>query len=141
MSKRTIMKKVFRNYKVHIPSEEVEIAIKELTPKAYQLLIYYYSKNDGYIFNNGTIAELLNISTRQLSTYHKELKEKKYLHIQKGDVTVYFIGKEAVSNYDNNGISSTNNRVETSLRDEEKPAIVTSTADKIADPTDENLFS
>jgi len=113
--KRTIMKKIYKQHKIQLPSEEIEMAMKELSPKAFQLLTYYYSKSDGYVFYNQVIAELLNISTRQLSTYHKELKDKRYLHIQKGDVTIYFIGKSAVEDFHNNGISSSNDKVEKSF--------------------------
>ena len=94
------MKKVYKQFRVQIPQEEIEGALSELTPRAYQLLIYYYSKNDGFIFDNKVIANILSISTRQLSTYHKELREKKYLRIQRGATTIYFVGKNAVLEYE-----------------------------------------
>ncbi len=97
------MKKIYGKYYVKIPQEDIEQAMIDLSPKAFQLLTYYFSKNDGFIFSNDIMADLMSISKRQLSTYHRELKQKGYLAIQKGDVTVYFIGKTAVREYNDDG--------------------------------------
>ena len=82
-----------------IPQTELTTAMTELSIGAYKLLMYYYSKRDGWIFNDDNIAVTIDTSVRQLKKFRKELIDKKYLLIQKGQVDVYFIGKLAVDKF------------------------------------------
>jgi len=85
-----------------IPSDEIVIAARELSPKAYQLLMYYYSKSDGWKFDDDEIAKSLGIgSSRMVKQYRKELISKNYLWIAQGELTVYIVGRQAVENFKN----------------------------------------
>jgi len=93
-----------------IPQDEAITAIKDLTPKAYQLLIYYYSKNDGWNFEDKEIADTLDTTERMIKKYRKELIDKEYLWIMKGELSVYFVGRKAVydfSKYDDKNNTQT----------------------------------
>jgi len=82
-----------------IPQDEALTAMKDLTPKAYQLLIYYYSKVDGWRFEDKEIAETLGTTERMIKKYRKELIDLDYLWIMRGDLTVYFVGRKAVYDF------------------------------------------
>ena len=83
----------------NIPTKELLSAMKDLTPKAYQLLMYHYAKSDGWEFNEEEIAKELDISPRMVKQYRKELIDKDYLMISKGEVSIYFVGRDAVLNF------------------------------------------
>lgn len=82
-----------------IPQAEITKALKELSSGAYRLLTYYYSRNDGWIFNDKNIADTLGSSERQVKRYRKELIDEGYLLIHKGQTDVYFIGQGAVKKF------------------------------------------
>lgn len=84
---------------IYIPQAEITRALKELSQGAFRLLTYYYSRRDGWVFKDENIAETLNTSVRMVKRYRKELIDKKYLLIQKGEVDVYFIGQKAVERF------------------------------------------
>jgi hypothetical protein len=84
-----------------IPQAEIALMIKELSSGAKDLLMYYYSRNDGWIFVEKNIASYIGTSERQLKKFRKELVDNGYLFIQKGQVDVYFIGKLAVHKFKN----------------------------------------
>ena len=83
-------------YTCRIPTDEAITAMKDLSSGAYKLLIYYYSKSTGWSFNDQDIADTLGVSIRRLKELHKELKDKGYLLILKGEVNNYFVGRKAV---------------------------------------------
>jgi len=97
--KTTLLEKSRRTYMSSIPADELLSAMKDLTPKAYQLLMYHYSKNSGWNFNDLEIAESLGISERMVKQYRRELIEKDYLMIIKGKVDLYFIGRQSVLDF------------------------------------------
>ena len=96
-TKQTLLEHSRSKYMTSIPQDEALLAIKDLTPKAYQLLIYYYSKQSGWNFDEKEMAETVDIpNTRALKKYRKELIDKEYLFITGSNPTVYFIGRKAV---------------------------------------------
>jgi len=97
--KTTLIKHSRRPYMTSIPQNEALTAMKDLNPKAYQLLIYYYSRLDGWKFDDEEIARTIGTTERMVKTYRKELIEKEYLWIAKGDLTVYFVGRKAVGEF------------------------------------------
>jgi len=97
--KSTLLKHSRGGYMTTIPQDEALTAIKDLSPKAYQLLIYYYSKNDGWNFDDEEIADTLATTARMIKQYRKELIDKEYLWIIKGELTVYFVGRKAVYDF------------------------------------------
>ena len=96
---KAVLKKSETKYMARIPQTELTSAMTELSIGAYKLLMYYYSKRDGWVFNDDNIAATIDTSVRQLKKFRKELIDKKYLLIQKGQVDVYFIGKLAVDKF------------------------------------------
>lgn len=84
------------HYTCKIPTDEAITAMTDLSSGAYKLLIYYYSKSTGWHFDDKDIASTIGVSVRRLQELHKELKDKKYLLILKGDVNNYFVGRGAV---------------------------------------------
>ena len=83
-----------------IPQDEAITAIKDLTPKAYQMLIYYYSRTSGWNFTDEEMIETLDVvNKRALMKYRRELIEKEYLWITGSDPVVYFVGRKSVSDY------------------------------------------
>ena len=101
MANKAVLKKSETKFMAKIPQVELTKAMKELSIGAYKLLMYYYSRRDGWKFEDHNIAETIGTSTRQIKKFRKELIEKKYLLIQKGQVDVYFIGKLAVEKFEN----------------------------------------
>lgn len=87
-----------------IPQVELIEAMSELSTGAYKLLMYYYSRNDGWVFVDDNIAKAINSSARQVKKFRKELTDKGYLLVQKGQVDVYFIGKLAVRRFINSEV-------------------------------------
>jgi len=96
---KAILKKSKGRYMASIPQVEITEAMSTLTNGAYKLLMYYYSRNDGWVFNDDNIAKAINSSARQVKKFRKELVEKEYLLIQRGSVDVYFIGQLAVKQF------------------------------------------
>lgn len=105
MSNKTLLKKSKGKYMASIPQRELVEAMKELSNGAYKLLMYYYSRNDGWKFNEDNMAKAIDSSVRQLKKYRKELIDAKYLLIQTGKVDVYFIGKLAVKQFEEDDYS------------------------------------
>ena len=96
---KSILKKSETKFMTRIPQAEIADMIKDLSHGAKDLLMYYYSRNDGWRFIDKNIAAYIGTSERQLKKFRKELIDKEYLFIQKGEVDVYFIGKLAVSTF------------------------------------------
>ena len=87
---------------VSISQKDILNGIKDLTPKAFQLLMYFFTKRNGWIFLDDEISNALNISIRQLRTYRAELIANEYLLIiNHKDMVTYFVGKYAVLNWKN----------------------------------------
>lgn len=86
---------------VNIPQKELTEAMKELSNGAYKLLMYYYSRRDGWVFLDKNIANTIGTSERQLKKFRKELIDNHYLLIQRGSVDVYFVGQLAVLRFIN----------------------------------------
>ena len=99
---KSILKKSKGRYMASIPQAEITGAMRELSNGAYKLLMYYYSRNDGWVFVDDNIASAINSSTRQVKKFRKELIDSGYLLIQKGQVDVYFIGRLSVNQFINN---------------------------------------
>ena len=96
---KSILKKSKGRYMASIPQVEITEAMRELSNGAYKLLMYYYSRNDGWVFVDDNIATAIRSSSRQVKKFRKELVDHGYLLIQKGQVDVYFIGKLAVKQF------------------------------------------
>ena len=82
-----------------IPSDELATAHKDLSPKAYVLLMYYYSKGTTWEWIDKNMAKDLSMSTRTLKLYRNELITKDYLFIVKGEINNVFIGRQAVMDW------------------------------------------
>ena len=89
------------SYKCQAPADEIRYAMKELSANAYKLLMFYYSVNTGWNFDDEQIAHTLGVSTKTMKTVRKELIDKKYLLIIRGSIDNYFIGKRAVFEWEN----------------------------------------
>lgn len=96
---KSILKKSKGKYMASIPQIEITEAMRELSNGAYKLLMYYYSRNDGWVFIDDNIANAINSSARQVKKFRKELIDTGYLLIQRGQVDVYFIGRLAVKQF------------------------------------------
>lgn len=99
MANKSITKKKESKYMARIPQAEITTSMKELSAGAFKLLMYHYSRNDGWIFKDENIAKAIDSTERMVKQYRKELIEKGYLLIQKGQVDVYFVGKGAVDQF------------------------------------------
>jgi len=82
-----------------ISQKEIVHSMKELSSSAFKLLMYYYSRNDGWIFKDSEIAKAIDSTERMVKKYRKELIDNGYLLIQRGEVDVYFIGKDSVQEF------------------------------------------
>lgn len=102
MANKCVIKKKETKYMARIPQAEISLAMQELSATAFKLLMYYYSKNDGWVFIDKNIAKAIGSSERMVKEYRKELIKHKYLLIQKGQVDVYFVGKGAVEQFEQN---------------------------------------
>lgn len=102
---KAVLTKSKGKYMAQIPQAEISKGLQELSQGAFRLLTYYYSRRDGWVFKDENIAKTLNTSARMVKKYRKELIDKKYLLIQKGEVDVYFIGQKAVEKFLNPDIS------------------------------------
>jgi len=99
MAKSAVFKKTKVKYMTNIPQAEAVAAMKDLSNGAYKLLIYYYSRRDGWVFDDEVIANTIGSSARQVKKFRKELISGEYLLVQKGAVDVYFVGKGAVRKF------------------------------------------
>ena len=98
---KSVLKKSETKYMAKIPQAEIVEAMKDLSNGAYKLLMYYYSRRDGWRFIDANIADAIDSSERQVKKFRKELIDKQYLLVQRGQVDVYFIGKLAVDKFKN----------------------------------------
>jgi hypothetical protein len=121
MANKAILKKTETKFMARIPQQEIIGAMKELSSGAYKLLMYYYSRRDGWEFIDENIANAIGTSPRQVKKFRKELIDTKYLLIQKGSIDVYFIGKLSVEKF----LSPTH---DTTVDDETHEPLVTSTS-------------
>ena len=96
---KAIFKKIKRGHMASIPQKEIIKTMVELSTGGFKLLMYYYSRSDGFRFSDDKIARAIGSSERQVKKFRKELTEKKYLLIQKGEVDVYFVGEYAVEEF------------------------------------------
>ncbi len=83
----------------HIPSDELATAHKDLSAKAYVLLMYYYSKGDRWEWIDDNMARDLDMTIRKLREYRNELIKSDYLYIVKGPINNVFIGRQAVMDF------------------------------------------
>ena len=74
--KTTLLKHSRRKFMASIPSDEIVIAARELSPKAYQLLMYYYSKSDGWKFDDDEIAKSLGIGANMLYRWKQDIESQ-----------------------------------------------------------------
>lgn len=89
-------------YNSTIPSDELITAMTDLSSGAYKLLIYYYSRRTGWNFDDVEIAKTIGVTDRRVKELRKELTDKKYILILKGNpIDNYFIGRKAVQEWDN----------------------------------------
>ena len=96
---KAVLTKSKGKYMAQIPQAEITKGLQELSQGAFRLLTYYYSRRDGWVFNDENIAKTLSTSIRMVKKYRKELIDNRYLLIQRGEVDVYFIGQVAVSRF------------------------------------------
>lgn len=86
----------------NIHNVDLEHAYIELKTNAFKILIYFYSKGDGWVFNNEIIAKLMDLKVRTVQELIKVLENKGYLLQQKGkrgEIRVYLVGKKLVGEY------------------------------------------
>jgi len=102
---KAVLTKSKGKYMAQIPQAEITKGLKELSQGAFRLLTYYYSRRDGWVFNDENIATTLHTSVRMVKKYRKELIDNQYLLIQRGQVDVYFIGQVAVARFLNPDLS------------------------------------
>ena len=95
----TINTRSRRQYMASIPSDEIVTAAKDLTGKAYILLMYYYSKGDNWTWVDENMASDLGFTIRKIREYRNELIAKDYLLVFKGTITNVIIGREAVMKF------------------------------------------
>ena len=81
----------------HIPTNEILQAMTDLSPKAFQLLVYYYNTYDGFTFSDKSICNKVGVSDRMLGIYTKELMDKGYLLIYEGKIRNIFVGQSEVN--------------------------------------------
>lgn len=94
-------------YRCRIPTHEAIDAMKDLSSGAFKLLIYYYSKSTGWEFKDAEIADTLGITVKRLGELKKELVDKDYLLVERGqNIDNYFIGRQAVRNWKDPDMSS-----------------------------------
>jgi len=99
---RAFIKHSRTQFNLIMPEQESEDALKELTGNGFKLLCYYYCKKDGWFFNDEETAKAIGIKTRTLTdTTKKELVNKKYLKIIKGQRDIYLVGRKEVIKDDN----------------------------------------
>ncbi len=86
----------------NIHTYDLDLAFEELKGNAFKIFIYFYSKNDGWVFDNEVIARLMDLKERTVRELIKELETKGYIYQQRGkpgEISVYLVGKKPVEEY------------------------------------------
>ena len=101
MIKKSILKKTRKpgQFNMQQPVKEVVRALDELSPDAFRMLAYMYTKSDNWIFNNVDFQKALGIAESTVKKKLKELRDNNYYYECKGKVIIYFIGLNAVKDY------------------------------------------
>ncbi len=90
-----------------LPTDELINSIRHLSAKAHHLLMYYYTKFDGWTFDDLNIAKEIGLpNERAVKKYRKELIDSGYLYITGKNPTIYFVGKASVLDFKDNNIRS-----------------------------------
>jgi len=99
--KPTILKRTLDNgdFRSMQSLQEISKGISELSPLAFKMLGYLYTKSDNWKFNNKDFQNKLGVAESTVKKLLRELKDKKYFHESKGETTVYYIGLSAVKKY------------------------------------------
>ncbi len=99
--KSSIVKKsvVDQMHMTRIPNSDLTDGYRELTPNAFKLLTFFYSKGDGWEFDIAHMERVFNLSNRKVKERIKELQDKGFLLHSKGDIEVYIVGKKLVREY------------------------------------------
>lgn len=82
-----------------IPNSDLAAGYLELSDTAFKLLIYFYSKGDGWVFDIAVMERIFDLTNRTVKERIKELKDKGFLLHSKGDIDVYIVGKKLVGDY------------------------------------------
>ena len=82
-----------------IPNADLYDGYRDLSPNAFKLLTFFYSKGDGWVFDIAQMEQVFNLSNRAVKERIKELKDKGFLFHSKGDIDVYIVGKKLVQDY------------------------------------------
>lgn len=90
-----------KNY-VRLPQGEMVEALTELSANAFKLLAFYYSRSNYWEFEDSATAKQIGLGIKTFQKIRWELLDKGYLHIEKGRLDSYFIGKAAVLTYKKN---------------------------------------
>jgi hypothetical protein len=94
--KRSVIMHSKETYNTTIPSDELLVAMKELSNNELKLLLYYYSRKTGWVFHDDEVAKSIDVSVRTFRDLRNSLIKKQYLFIGKGDPDIYFIGRKQV---------------------------------------------
>jgi len=97
--KNTINTKSRRKYMAQIPSDELVLAQRDLSAKAFGLLMYYYSKGSNWEWIDDVISKDLDMTVRKVKEYRRELINKNYLLVFSGPISNVFIGRQAVMDF------------------------------------------
>ena len=99
----TIFKQMKGKNMAQIPQKELIESISELSKGELNLLLYYYTLNDGWVFNDKSTMKIIGAkNVRNVADYRRGLILKGYLLIQRGETDIFFIGKGAVSRFKKN---------------------------------------
>jgi hypothetical protein len=82
-----------------IPNSDLAAGYLELGPNAFKLMMYFYSKGDGWVFDIAHMEKVFNLSNRSVKEKIKELEDRGFLLHFKGDIDVYIVGKKLVQEY------------------------------------------
>jgi len=96
-SKKLFFWKSIGKYRMAIGVPEVLQAMEELTTNAFKLLIYFYTKDTGWTYNEEHVATSIGVNVRSVRRLKKELIDKEYLLIFEGERDVYVLGLEQVN--------------------------------------------
>lgn len=67
---------------VEIPQEEMGRMIRELSSPELKIMLYVYSRPEGWLFKNHEIMEYTGLSERSVKTNKNSLKKKKYITVK-----------------------------------------------------------
>ena len=107
--KRTLTMHSREVYNAVIPTNELLGSMKDLSTGAFKLLMYYYSKKTGWIYDDIEIAKAIDVTERRVRELRKELIDKRYLLVVKGTVDLYFVGRKAVTDWEEGAINESEN--------------------------------